>query len=187
MLIVSHDHVLNVVSSTEPWWTIVNCVQLRSIVANNGQPWSTMGNYVTNHFINVMNHFHEHWNLTNLSSVSIQQPSWMWECDKSLPCHNMMSTLMNVAIWQRHCCLSHYNIYFHECHNVTSTLMSVAMYVIMWHYNATSTLMNAKMWHSSKSILMNLAMWHQFLWMLQYDIKFDECCNATSTLMNVAL
>ena len=122
MLIVSHDHVLNLVSSTKPWWTIVNYVQLRLIVANNGQPWSTVRNY-------VINHFHEHWNLTNLLNVSIQQqPSWMSECDKSLQCHNMTLTLINVAIWQRHCCLSHCNIYFHECHNTTSTLMNVAIW-----------------------------------------------------------
>ena len=186
MLIVSHDHVLNLVSSTEPWWTIVNCVQVRSIVANNGQPWSTVGNY-------VINHFHEHWNLTNLLNVSIQQrPSWMSECDKSLQCHNMTSSLMIVAIWQRHCCLSHCNIYFHECHNATSTLMIVAM----WHH----------LWwcHNVTSALMNVIMRHQLWWMSKCDIhqcqlsykcrivafikfNFDECCNVTSNLMNVAM
>ena len=143
MLIVIHDHVLNLVSSTEPWWTIVNCVELKSIVANNGQAWSIVGNYVINHFINVINHFHEHWNLTNLLNVSIQQqPSWMSECDKTLQCHNLMSTLMIITIWQRYYCLSHCNIYFHECRNATSTLMSVAMWLhLWWCHNVTSSLM----------------------------------------------
>lgn len=77
--------------------------------------------------------FHEHLNLTNLLNVSIQQqPSWMSECDKSIQYNNMKSTLMNVTIWQRHCCLSHWNIYFHECRNATSTLMSVTMWHQLW-------------------------------------------------------
>ena len=136
--------------------------------------------------------------------------------NKSLECHNPMSTSMNVTMWKNlwisqsdinfhdYCnvttkllhvtswhilwCTSQFHINIHECQNATPTLMMSQSDITFYEYwNEISTSMNVAIWPSSTSILMAITMWHQLWWMSQCDINFVECHNVTSTWINVTI
>ena len=144
---------------------------------------------------------------TNPLNVTIQcQPRWLSQCEKTFGFHNLTSTFIIIATWQRHCCMLHHDIYFDVRHNSTSTSWMSQCHanfddVAMWHYllwilkcdinfhecrNLTFININFDGYHNVTSTMMNVAMWHQLCWMLQCDINLDKCHNLTKTLFFVS-
>ena len=93
--------------------------------------------------------WHNSWMSQSTTFMYVIMPQFPWMSQYDIH-------LMNVAMWQRHCCMSHCDMYFDVRRNVTLNLM----YVTMWHYlwwcfHVTSTLMNVEMWHSSMETTVN--------------------------------